>query len=558
MKRQFLCLLLAIFASVSSFSQTLTSTAPNGVFTKNDIQFWVGSGTNEAAFVIVFNDSKTPNALVWGYRWNGTKTMWQMLADVASEDPRFFYMGDGQTLGGFGIDVNEDGQFSLYKSNNVSNVIYPTNGILTGTGLYNYDDWLPSNSADRWVSGWGDGYWFLSNGGVSSQISANSWQGATFTSFGGGGISEGLSDATYTAVLPPASSCSKPTNLASSQITSSQASISWSDNNTNWILDYKTTTEQSWTSISVNSNPYIINQLNPQTEYNVRIRSLCSASDTSEYSDTLNFTTLSLPCNKPESIVFTNITDSSVIIDWTSENSNSWIIDYRVEDTENWNKVIATDKPYQITELFPQTEYNVRIRSLCSASDTSEYSDTLNFTTLSLPCNKPEGLSITSITDTSALIAWNASQANQWEVSLDTLLTPIILSDTNYLFQDLTSLTSYTAFVRTKCDENTYSQWDSINFTTLNRSSLNYIYNQNLSIKIYPNPASKSTNLNIEGFVNDITIKILDIQARELFSMKSKKNEKNIKLDLSNITSGLYYIKISDGITTKTEKLIIN
>ncbi len=39
--------------------------------------------------------------LAWGYRWNGTATVADMMADIAAADPRFSY-----TVSGFLDDIN--------------------------------------------------------------------------------------------------------------------------------------------------------------------------------------------------------------------------------------------------------------------------------------------------------------------------------------------------------------------------------------------------------------------------------------------------------------------
>lgn len=93
MKKVCLCLLSALLTSICLTAQTL-GTAPNGVFTAADIEYWVGTGSKEAALVLVFNDGKTPQALVWGYRYDGSKSMKQMCEDIAAADPRFYFQDD--------------------------------------------------------------------------------------------------------------------------------------------------------------------------------------------------------------------------------------------------------------------------------------------------------------------------------------------------------------------------------------------------------------------------------------------------------------------------------
>ena len=63
----------------------------------SEILFWVGEGSNEAVMAVNWADT----ALAWGYRWNGTATVADMMADIAAADPRFSY-----TVSGFLDDIN--------------------------------------------------------------------------------------------------------------------------------------------------------------------------------------------------------------------------------------------------------------------------------------------------------------------------------------------------------------------------------------------------------------------------------------------------------------------
>lgn len=45
------------------------------VSTFDDIVYWIGSGSNQAAMVIQWNDGNSPQSVVWGFRWDGTETV---------------------------------------------------------------------------------------------------------------------------------------------------------------------------------------------------------------------------------------------------------------------------------------------------------------------------------------------------------------------------------------------------------------------------------------------------------------------------------------------------
>lgn len=140
---------------------TITNTTANISF--SDIQYWVGTGSNQAAFVVQWNDSKNPDALVWGFRWDGNATGEDMLKAIAKADHRFFsllYPGTpyGTAVGGLGFDLNGQDSNALIKNGNATYPLYPVNGIVTTTA-YDFDDYTAKDVNDHWKSGWNDGFW---------------------------------------------------------------------------------------------------------------------------------------------------------------------------------------------------------------------------------------------------------------------------------------------------------------------------------------------------------------------------------------------------------------
>lgn len=129
----------------------------------SDIQYWVGTGSNQAAFVVQWNDSKNPDALVWGFRWDGNATGEDMLKAIAKADHRFFtllYQGTqfGTAVGGLGFDLDGQDSNALIKNGNATYPLYPVNGIVNTTA-YDFDDYTAKDANDHWVSGWYNGFW---------------------------------------------------------------------------------------------------------------------------------------------------------------------------------------------------------------------------------------------------------------------------------------------------------------------------------------------------------------------------------------------------------------
>jgi len=132
--------------------------------TFDDIQYWVGTGANQAAFVVQWNDGKNSDALVWGFRWDGNATGEDMLKAILKADHRFFsllYQGTqfGSAIGGLGFDLNGANTNGLYKDANITYPYYPLNGIVS-TSAYDFDQYTAIDPADHWQSGWtSNGYW---------------------------------------------------------------------------------------------------------------------------------------------------------------------------------------------------------------------------------------------------------------------------------------------------------------------------------------------------------------------------------------------------------------
>ena len=73
-------------------------------FTFDDIQYWVGNGSNKAALVIEWHDGNRPDAMVWGYRWDGEATGHDMIVAIAQADPRLVLLTQYTGWMGYTID----------------------------------------------------------------------------------------------------------------------------------------------------------------------------------------------------------------------------------------------------------------------------------------------------------------------------------------------------------------------------------------------------------------------------------------------------------------------
>lgn len=173
----------------------------DGEFTFDMIENWTGTGENRAALVIQWNDAdgRDAAALVFGYRWDGVATGFDMFRDVTLNNPQLFGLvqrtnvgcdisaiaPDGYTLDGIGWDDDESGNPGLWDSAN-NDYYYPEGGLQYhprgGSGIdgsypdYDYDNWKAADSNDIWQAGWYIGYWsYWVKDSETSQFGYSGW-----------------------------------------------------------------------------------------------------------------------------------------------------------------------------------------------------------------------------------------------------------------------------------------------------------------------------------------------------------------------------------------------
>jgi hypothetical protein len=90
--------------------------------------------------------------------------------------------------------------------------------------------------------------------------------------------------------------CAPPFVLPVTNVYENSATLNWSALGNNFLVQYKTPSAGSWTQVQVSSDSLTLKGLACATDYLFRIRKLCSAIDTSDYSVSGAFSTL--PCNQ--------------------------------------------------------------------------------------------------------------------------------------------------------------------------------------------------------------------------------------------------------------------
>lgn len=180
---------------------------------------------------------------------------------------------------------------------------------------------------------------------------------------------------------------------ANTQVTA--ATLSWNDFGPDVMYDvqYQKSGTDSWTTLAnLTTNTVTISGLTGSTSYEWKVRSHCNDGTYTDYSYSNYFYTNS--CSSPTPLTTTEETTTSVKINWSfyyASVGTSYEGRYRVVGTNDWTYLsnLSSTNGYGyfiITGLTPTTSYEWQIRTLCSANESSSFSSSAFFQTLS-PCN---------------------------------------------------------------------------------------------------------------------------------------------------------------------------
>ncbi len=243
------------------------------------------------------------------------------------------------------------------------------------------------------------------------------------------------------------------------------AVLSWTGEAQSYNIRYRKAGTDAWTKRTTNETVYEITNLEQNTEYEYGIQTMCSTleSDTSAYTPIAVLQTLPETCFAPTDIVV-DASYNSAVVTWNGE-AESYKLAYAKADADEWTEVPVSGTTYKIEALEPSTAYKLRMMSFCSANDSSLWSADVSFTTKAVPeCVTPYDLTVSNLSDASALLAWNADQGNlRWNIHYrkNTVSAWTVvegLETTTYELTGLDANSTYIWSVMAECEANE-SKW---------------------------------------------------------------------------------------------------
>ncbi len=88
-------------------------------------------------------------------------------------------------------------------------------------------------------------------------------------------------------------------------------------------------------------------------------------------------------------------------------------------------------------------------------------------------------------------------------------------------------------------------------------ADLDDINGEELEVSIYPSPAKDKATLKIEGLVQRADVLIFDINGKKIKTYNLIANQKELEMDVSNLSKGVYNIIISNDKLNLSRKLIV-
>jgi hypothetical protein len=87
--------------------------------------------------------------------------------------------------------------------------------------------------------------------------------------------------------------------------------------------------------------------------------------------------------------------------------------------------------------------------------------------------------------------------------------------------------------------------------------SVNYFENED-SFRVYPNPTNDLLNVRINNYVGKVNIQVIDINGRIVKELKNEDFNIEKSLNLNNLQSGMYVLKVNGDNLNFTQKIIKN
>jgi trimeric autotransporter adhesin len=245
-----------------------------------------------------------------------------------------------------------------------------------------------------------------------------------------------------------------------------------------FVLEYKLADATAWTTVNVAGNVHVLTGLKRCVTYHVRVKSVCSATGMSDFTEISKFFTggcQPATCATPRELNGSADQTAAKFI-WSNTSARGYIFEYKaVADGENaWKRDTVIQNYTAVFNLLPCTKYVARVRSLCpnSLASVSGPSELFYFATLcsSTTCVTPVLVGTQLVQDSTVYFTWKGNAAKyelQYRVTTSNVDFTSVKADSNFLKLTLKACQIYEWRVRAICTTGEGDWSESRKFETL-------------------------------------------------------------------------------------------
>ena len=373
-------------------------------------------------------------------------------------------------------------------------------------------------------------------------------------------------------------SCRRPGNVTVSNIDMTSAVIAWTErgNATEWVIEYGpagfTPGNNTGTTVPATTNPFTLTGLTAGTQYDVYVRANCGGGDISEIS--MNHATFATSlCSTAEQCEYIFSCEDSYGDGWNGgailvQQNGVTVATVTIDDGSNYtahvmlcdnisSALVWTAGSYDDECSFTVTDpAGTIIYTSNNLSSGSLFTFTTDCNAVPPTCDAPTNLNVSNITDNSATVTWTAGgtetswvieyklhSASQWQHTT--------VAQTSFNITGLTASSNYDVRVKAFCDNNLESEFVSTTFTTgVGIDDLYFVQN----ISLLPNPADNYIDLSVNSNVEVKEAVVYNAFGQMIQTVELTDN--HARIDLNNMASGMYFVRVNGEGVTATKKFI--
>lgn len=320
--------------------------------------------------------------------------------------------------------------------------------------------------------------------------------------------------------------CARPISLHATDISAVSATLGWSTtgNEESWIIDL------DGTMISADTQPFTVGGLEPQTNYTFTVKAICGGGEESEWATPATFKT---HCDV---IVVTD--DEPYFDDFeASENFVCWQTEI-VSGIDDW----VIDPGYLILN---NTAFFIWMGGEAMLISTPLDLTAVSYPTLTFNHKQMVGLSYGTVDQ--LIVGYRTDKNDAWHTLLnfteatgDWETVTVALPNPSATYQIVFNGIGHDA-------EGVY-----VDDVWVGNNADGVVEQQAIEVAVMPNPTSGKITVNAN--ISEGNVAVFDMLGKQV--MTDKIIDGIAEFDLSDLTQGVYFVKISDENSVKTVKVI--